>query len=105
MCLLNCLGFYGCTFYYDPEGFGDTSQIIFPRVCHVLVLDSNSPRSRLDNRGGDAIEPRHFGPDGAPLSQIRREVLEEGLLLEVREHLLHNLANVDESKTIGWMLE
>jgi hypothetical protein len=43
----------------------------------------------LNSRGGNAIQPGHFRSDGAPFSQIRREVFEEGLLLEVREHILH----------------
>lgn len=59
----------------------------------------------LGHRRGDAVEPGHFGADRAPFPQISREVLKEGLLLEIREHFLHNLANVDESKTIGWMLK
>jgi hypothetical protein len=32
-------------------------------------------------------------------------VLKEGLPLEIREHLLHHLANVDEPKRIGWVLK
>jgi hypothetical protein len=32
-------------------------------------------------------------------------VLKEGLLLEVRDHFLHDLANVDEPKGIGWVLK
>jgi len=32
-------------------------------------------------------------------------VLKEELLLEIREHLLHDLANVDEPKRIGWVLK
>ena len=52
--------------------------------------------SGLGGRRGDAIEPGHFGADGAPFPQISREVLKEGLILEIREDFLHNLANVDE---------
>jgi len=62
-------------------------------------------RRRLSGRRSDAIQPGHFGSGGAPFPQIAREVLKEGLLLEIREHLLHDLANVDEPKRIGWVLK
>jgi len=43
----------------------------------------------LNSRGGNAIQSGHFRSDGAPFSQMRREVFEEGVLLKVREHILH----------------
>ncbi len=65
----------------------------------------NGRRRRLNGRGSHPIQPSHFGSGGALFPQIPREMLEEGLLLEIREHLLHDLANVDEPKRIGWVLK
>jgi len=45
------------------------------------------------------------GPAEHRSRKIAREVLKERLLLEIREHLLQDLANVHEPKRIGWVLK
>src|SRR5260370_7631206 len=77
----------------------------FFRVWARVTSLMNGRRCRLSGRGSHAIQPSHFRSSGALFPQIPREMLEEGLLLEIREHLLHDLPNVDEPKRIGWVVE
>jgi hypothetical protein len=90
--------------YYDPAAAEDTLSK-FLGCGRVFACRSMGRRRLVSSRRSDAIQPGHFGSGGAPFPQIPREVLKEGLLLEVRNHFLHDLANVDEPKGIGWVLK